>query len=195
MQLTVATVWNISNSKHFSLWLFGHLIYFIGFKCPIANTIWFNSVTPNWPRKMCNIFGRGSRPIQRWWTFCEGILGSLKIFLFEPSWFDLVLGFEQSPFQLSSKFRHDATTKLVQVHSKARDVTARLRDVPTGLQGLTKAEPPHRTTSSRRTLSIGAVSSSKVNKWLLFATWQPVPTGKTSKWHPSCDVSSKQAWS
>jgi hypothetical protein len=52
--------------------------------------------------------------------------------------------------------------------------------VPAGLPGLAEAShstaPPHK----RRKSLIKAVSSSKVTKWLLFATWQPLPTANTS---------------
>ena len=37
----------------------------------------------------------------------ENHLDSLRIFLVEPSEFHLVLGFQQSPFQVSLEFKHD----------------------------------------------------------------------------------------
>ena len=50
--------------------------------------------------------------------------GSLKnIFGLNLFDFHLVLGFRQSPFQISFEFKHDAATKLVQGQGKARDVT------------------------------------------------------------------------
>jgi hypothetical protein len=52
--------------------------------------------------------------------------------------------------------------------------------VPAGLPGLAEAThsttPPHK----RRKSLIKVVSSSKVTKWLLSATWQPLPTANTS---------------
>ena len=66
---------------------------------------------------LVNYFFRGSRPRQRWWTFYKGILGSLKIILVNPSWFQGVLGVLSFPFYLSGKSKHNAITLM---HELAR---------------------------------------------------------------------------
>ena len=56
---------------------------------------------------MCIIFARGFHLYQKSWTFPMDILDSLKMILFDPIWIHLVLGFQQSPFQISLEFKHD----------------------------------------------------------------------------------------
>ena len=53
------------------------------------------------------IFGRGFSPLTEIMNISKGHSGLLKIFLLNLVKFHLVLGFQQSPFQISLEFKHD----------------------------------------------------------------------------------------
>ena len=52
-------------------------------------------------------------PLKKIMNIFKGHFGFLKKILFHPIEFFLVLGFNQSPFQISFKFKHDAHMELV----------------------------------------------------------------------------------
>ena len=91
--------WNYFQQPSTSFIIIRAFKIFIRFKCPNSNTIWVNSKIQKWPINMFIIFGRGFHLYQKSWTFSKGILGSLKMILFEPIWIHLVLGFEHPKFK------------------------------------------------------------------------------------------------
>ena len=83
----MATVWNISNMEHFSLGLFGHFKYFIVFKCPNSNRVWFNS-DPKFVMEKCasplaTVYSISHNDEHFWKPFglTENILGEPSEFL------------------------------------------------------------------------------------------------------------------
>ena len=107
----------IPNSPHLNPELFGHLKYFIVFKCPNSNT--YDLI-----QKIQKVLGKSApfllgvlAQTRNDEHFVKGILGSLKPIFVNPGWFKGVLGVLSSPFHLSGKFKHDASTLM---HELAR---------------------------------------------------------------------------
>ena len=94
--------------EHFSLGVFGHLKYFIEFKCPNSNTYDLIQKIQNVLEKSAPFLPGVLAQSRNDEHFVKGILGSLKPILVNPSWFQGVLGVLSSPFPLSFKIKHDA---------------------------------------------------------------------------------------
>ena len=93
----------IPNSPHLNPELFGHLKYFIAFKCPNSNTYDLIQRIQNVLEKSAPFLPGVLTQSRNDEHFVKGILGSLKIILVNPSCFQGVLGVLSSPFQVSVK--------------------------------------------------------------------------------------------
>ena len=105
----MSSVGIIPNSPHLTLELFGHLKYFIAFKCPNLNTYDLIQRIQNVLEKSAPFLPGVLAQSRNDEHFVKGILGSLKIILVNPSCFQWVAGGSVIPISSFCKSRHDAT--------------------------------------------------------------------------------------
>ena len=105
----VGTIWIISNSPQLFSEVFKHLKYLYTLKAPIQ-------IQYDLTQKSINVQEICSSFLAEVFTFIinhehfqKAFWVYWKWFYVEPIWFDLVLGFDQSPFQISMKIKHDAS--------------------------------------------------------------------------------------
>ena len=99
----------IPNSPHLNPELFGHLKYFIAFKCPNSNTYDLIQRIQNVLEKSAPFLPGVLTQSRNDEHFVKGILGSLKIILVKPSCFQGGAGGSVIPISSFCKSRHDAT--------------------------------------------------------------------------------------
>ena len=99
----------IPNNPHLTPELFGHLKYFIAFKCPNSNTYDLIQRIQNVLEKSAPFFPGVLTQYRNDEHFVKGILGSLKIILVNPSCFQGGAGGSSIPISSFCKSRHDAT--------------------------------------------------------------------------------------
>ena len=76
--------------------------------------------------KYVHHFWQRFSPLSEIMNIFKGILGLLKMILFEPIWIHLVLGFGQSPFQVSENLNMMQDDDAMTSKANARAVTALL---------------------------------------------------------------------
>ena len=98
----------ISSSPHLNPELFGHLKYFIAFKCPNSNTYDLIQRIQNVLEKSAPFLPGVLTQSRNDEHFVKGILGSLKIILVNPSCFQGGVGVSVFPISNLREIKHDA---------------------------------------------------------------------------------------